>query len=458
MKKGIDISYHQGDVIFEEVKKSGVEFVILRSSYRTSTDKKFTDYVTGCKIAKLPIKGIYHFSYALNKEQAVDEAKLSVSLAKSVGLKPKDIIIFYDFEYDTVKKAAQKGVSLTKKECNEFTLAFCEEIERLGYKAGIYTNLDYYKNWYEKRVLSSFRVWLADYTDGPDFSCLVQQYSSTGSVPGIKGSVDLDYWYEETKNEKEDFKIKEDLGNMRKKAVYLFCSWVGKNEKDGSYKEIIDIYNSKKPYPRGARMQYYYPWCACTWSAVAIKLGLTQIMPIEISCGELIKKAKEMGIWVEDDSYVAQPGDGILYDWDDDGKGDNTGWPDHIGMIVSADKRSKKFKVVEGNKNDAVDYRIISFNGKNIRGFITPKYEEFEKIIGNVNNPEKSDGKKATVTATSLRVRESAPSGNTIGYLSKGKEVSLTGDTKKFSEENVWYEIFYNSGKGWCSGKYLNLI
>lgn len=458
MKRGIDISYHQGVVNFDEVKKSGVEFVILRSSYRKTLDKKFAEYVEGCKKVGLPVKGIYHFSYALNESDAINEAEFCVKAAKSAGLKPEDIIVFYDFEYDTVKKALQKGVTLTKKECNAFTEAFCQQVVKLGYQAGIYTNIDYYKNWYEKRVLSSYRVWLADYTNGPDFPCLVQQYSSTGKVSGIKTDVDLDYWFDEATNDKEDFKIKEDLRNMRKKAVELFCSWEGKNEKDGSFKEIIDIYNSTSPFPRGVKMKYDWSWCACTWSAVAKKLGLTDIMPVEISCGELIKKAKEMGVWVEDDSFVPQPADGILYDWDDEGKGDNTGWPDHVGMVVSVDKRSKKIKVIEGNKNDAVGYRTIPINGKGIRGFITPKYESSKAETPEVDVTI-CNQKQAVVTANSLRVRDAAPFGNVLGYLRKGEVVNLTGVCKDVGAGTCWYEIRYSAGTGtgWCSGKYLDL-
>lgn len=101
----------------------------------------------------------------------------------------------------------------------------------------------------------------------------------------------------------------------RAAVVNLVNSWLGKNESDGSYKSIIDIYNSfTGAFPRGTKMQYGWAWCACTWSALAIKLGYISIMPIEISCFYLIEAAKKMGIWVEDDAYVPSPGDAVLYD------------------------------------------------------------------------------------------------------------------------------------------------
>ena len=78
--------------------------------------------------------------------------------------------------------------------------------------------------------------------------------------------------------------------------VKLAQSWLGKKESDGSHKMIVDIYNTYKPLPRGTKMQYDWPWCACTVSALAIKLGYTDIVPIEMSCSKLIELAKKKGI------------------------------------------------------------------------------------------------------------------------------------------------------------------
>lgn len=161
----------------------------------------------------------------------------------------------------------------------------------------------------------------------------------------------------------------------RNEMVQLATSWLGKNEKDGSFKMIIDIYNGHNPKARGITMLYNWAWCACTWSALAIKLGYTDIIPIEISCGELIEAAKKMGCWNESDSYVPLPGDAVLYDWDDNGKGDNLGWPDHVGIVDYCNPDSGYFTVIEGNYSNSVKKRTVSINGKFIRGFITPKYD-----------------------------------------------------------------------------------
>lgn len=370
MKRGIDISKWQGDVDFKAVKNGGIDFVIIREGYRKQTDQRFFEYVKGAQEAELMILGVYHFMYSRSVEDARMEAQSAVESLQKAGLNSGEVIVFSDYEYDTVNDAKEGGVSLTKEDCNKHVQAFCSEIEKLGFKAGIYTNLDYYRHYYTAETLSKYPIWLADYTDGPDFDCIIQQYTSKGSVPGISGNVDMNYYY-------GDFKMGAQIKYSRQKVVDLSLSWVGKNERDGSYKEIIDIYNSfDGEFPRGVRMQYDWSWCACTWSALAVALGYTDIMPIEISCGKLIERAKEMDIWVEDDAYRPLPGDGILYDWGDNGIGDNQGWPDHVGTVIRVS--DKQITVVEGNKSDAVGMRTIDINGKYIRGFITPKYKDEE--------------------------------------------------------------------------------
>lgn len=176
--------------------------------------------------------------------------------------------------------------------------------------------------------------------------------------------------YKLTQYDKEEAK----MGFYRNDVVNLVNSWEGRNEADGTHKYIIDIYNSHLPHPRNTKMQYNWAWCACTWSALAVKLGYTDIMPIEISCYYIIEEAKKMGCWQENDAHIPGIGDGVLYDWDDNGFGDNTGNPDHIGTVIYVNKESGYMVVMEGNYSNAVKKRTIMINGRFIRGFICPKY------------------------------------------------------------------------------------
>lgn len=197
---------------------------------------------------------------------------------------------------------------------------------------------------------------------------------------------------------------KKEVGSMysRQKVVDLVCSWEGRNEAAGTHKAIIDIYNNGlNPRPRSYKVQYTDAWCATTWSALAVKLGYTHIMPVECSCYYLIEKAKSMGIWVESDSYVAKPADAILYDWQDSGSGDNKGVPDHVGTIIAV--KNGYYTVMEGNYSNAVKKRTISINGKFIRGFICPKYDD-DKVKEPAKTDKDTSGKKKSVEAIAREV------------------------------------------------------
>lgn len=226
------------------------------------------------------------------------------------------------------------------------------------------------------------------------------------------------------------------MAYSRQKVVDLANSWVGRKESDGSHKYIIDIYNSQKKFPRGTKMQYDWAWCAATWSALAVKLGYEKIMPIEISCYYIIEIAKKMGCWVETDSYVPKPGDAILYDWDDSGRGDNKNGADHIGTVVYVNKSSGYMVVTEGNYSNAVKKRTISINGRYIRGFITPKYTD-----NTVSKPVQESNKSVTTiareviagqwgTGTERREALEAKGYNYNEVQSKVNEI-LNADTKK---------------------------
>ena len=156
------------------------------------------------------------------------------------------------------------------------------------------------------------------------------------------------------------------------KVVEQARAWIGKNEHDGTHKEIIDIYNAHKPLARGYKVKYTDSWCATFVSAVAIKLGYTAIIPTECSCGKMITLLQNAGIWVENDAHTPSSGAIIFYDWDDSGKGDNTGWSDHVGIVEKVEGAT--IIVIEGNLNNRVDRREIAVNSRYIRGYGVPKY------------------------------------------------------------------------------------
>lgn len=164
------------------------------------------------------------------------------------------------------------------------------------------------------------------------------------------------------------------MAKYAKKVVAQAQAWLGKNEADGSHKEIIDIYNSHKPLARGYKVNWKTdPWCAVFVSAVAVKLGYTDIIPTECSCSKMIELLKGIGAFVEDDAYVPKAGDILFYDWDDKGTGENKNNPDHVGIVENV--VGDTINVIEGNYDDSVKRRSIRVNGKHIRGFGVPKYD-----------------------------------------------------------------------------------
>jgi len=159
---------------------------------------------------------------------------------------------------------------------------------------------------------------------------------------------------------------------LRNQIVEIMEDWVGLKESNGSFKPIIDLYNSHKPLARGYKVKYTDHWCATTVSAAFIKAGLTDIAPTECSCAKMIELYKNIGRWQEKDSYSPAPGDIIMYDWDDDGKGDNTGHPEHVGIVSKV--LGKTITVIEGNKSESVAKRTMKVDGRYIRGYCLPDY------------------------------------------------------------------------------------
>jgi peptidoglycan hydrolase-like protein with peptidoglycan-binding domain len=160
----------------------------------------------------------------------------------------------------------------------------------------------------------------------------------------------------------------------RSEIVKQAQEWVGLNESDGSHKKIIDIYNAITPLPVGYKLKYTDAWCAGTVSAAAQVCNATDIIPTECSCPRMITKAQGMGIWVENDAHIPEPGDIVMYDWDDSGNGDNKGGADHVGIVEKVVDNT--MAVIEGNYSNSVKRRYLQVNGKYIRGYIVPKYDD----------------------------------------------------------------------------------
>lgn len=215
-KIGIDISEWQADINFKKAVESGVEFVLIRSSYGwkndSQKDKCFEANIKGFGKLKIPC-GIYHYSYASNTEEAILEARFCL---KCLGDIKPELPVYYDMEEEFQAK-------LGKKVCTEMAEAFCNEIQKNGLKAGVYANANWFTNYLDYKELSkSYSIWLAQWADAPQMESSVWQYTSKGKIAGINGDVDMNYMFV---NEKDDV-IKEepkapDSVQLKKAKLYV---------------------------------------------------------------------------------------------------------------------------------------------------------------------------------------------------------------------------------------------
>ena len=160
---------------------------------------------------------------------------------------------------------------------------------------------------------------------------------------------------------------------QRQEIVITARKWLGTQEGSAQHTEIVQIYNSHEPLAQGYVLKTTDNWCAAFGSAVAIECGLTDIIPTECGCERQIVLWKKLDRWQEDDNHMPFPGDYIYYAWDEKRDlNDCTGWADHVGIVVGTS--GPFIKVIEGNKDDSVSYRIIWRGDYRIRGFGLPDY------------------------------------------------------------------------------------
>ena len=199
-KKGIDISHHQGDIDFNSLK-GNIDFAMVRTSYGSFyEDKKYKQNIKGLERINVPY-GFYHFSYATSVESAKKEAEGFINIIKKYN-PTYPIVIDIEWSNRTENVKSDTLISITD--------TICSMIEKAGYYAMIYANLDYFNNKLNDSRLDKYDKWLAEWKSNPTYkkSFGIWQYSSKGQIPGIKGNVDLNISYKDypsiIKSEKTD--------------------------------------------------------------------------------------------------------------------------------------------------------------------------------------------------------------------------------------------------------------
>ena len=195
-KNGIDVSSHQGNIDWASVKAAGINFAIIRVGYRGSQtgalveDSCFKKNIQGATANGINV-GVYFFTQATTEAEAVEEASMALTLCSGYNL---SYPIFVDTENGS---GAARANGLDKGSRTACVAAFCKTIANGGRKAGVYASKSWYNNKIDASAFSNYFIWVAQYNTTCNYKGKYNmwQYSSKGSVPGIKGNVDVNIAY-----------------------------------------------------------------------------------------------------------------------------------------------------------------------------------------------------------------------------------------------------------------------
>ena len=195
--KGIDVSSYSGDIDWEKVANSGVEFAMIRLGGRgygdsgtLYTDEKARRNIDEARASGIKVGG-YFFSQATSEDEAIEEAEYALGIAGDDKL---DLPIAYDFEH--IKDDVARTDNVTDEDIPRFATAFGQVMLENGYEPMIYGEVEEFGTIYKE---SNTLRWIAEYDDTPeiDDSVKIWQYSKNGTVDGISGSVDLNIMFME---------------------------------------------------------------------------------------------------------------------------------------------------------------------------------------------------------------------------------------------------------------------
>ena len=198
---GIDVSQFQGKIDWKAVADSGVDFAYIRVGLRgwgeegkLLADTRFQENLTGAHENGILV-GAYIYSQATTPEEAAEEAQYLVSLVQGYQI---DLPLAFDQEFAELGGSyvgRLYGAQLSRQAMTDVCTVFCGEVERLGYEAVVYSNPYTLSNFLYADQID--RLWLANHVEETAYQGSYEfwQCSAVGSVPGITGDVDLDFWF-----------------------------------------------------------------------------------------------------------------------------------------------------------------------------------------------------------------------------------------------------------------------
>lgn len=190
VKRGIDVSAHNGVIDWKKVKDDGVEFAILRAGFGrelSQKDARFEENYSGAKASGIPV-GAYWYSYAMDEDEARLEADVFMEVIKN---KQFEYPVYFDIE-------ESKQLSLGKEKVSAIITAFLERVEQNHYWVGLYMSASPLTDFTTDELKGRFAVWVANVgVSKPSYNGAygMWQYSWKGNIDGVKGDVDEDYCY-----------------------------------------------------------------------------------------------------------------------------------------------------------------------------------------------------------------------------------------------------------------------
>lgn len=190
---GIDVSTYQGYINWPVVASQGIDFAFIRLGYRgygtgkMVDDDNFRTNLVGASNAGIST-GVYFYSQATNYNEGVEEANYVLERIAGYGV---TYPIVFDTEDAMQDEGRTEGISVQDR--TDAAKGFCETIANAGYRPMIYSNRNWLVMDLDISQLKEYDIWLAHYTDQPDFPYEfdIWQYSAEGKLDGISQPVDL---------------------------------------------------------------------------------------------------------------------------------------------------------------------------------------------------------------------------------------------------------------------------
>lgn len=476
MKKGIDVSYANRSIDWSKVKKSGIEFAILRSTFGSESesqiDSQYFQNATGCVKNNIPF-ATYHFAYFVNEKTAKDEANFAIKKANEYKNYVKFIVL--DVEEDSVRYAKNMGYNPDWTACS---IAFMERIKSAGYTPVLYSNYNWLKNVFNYNKIKKYKLWYsAPDAKSPAYTCAIWQYSWKGKVNGINGDVDMNYLYDDSlfnlKNaiaEETSTKTSNTVVDDKTKFLDTARSYIGKN---GAY-----VCKTKLGF------NYIVDWCAYAVSAIMKDCGFIgkyQGGIYSYASDNARNDNGKYGTWFLKGSKTPQAGDLIMFKYASFTNPIDKYSASHIGIVENVNGNT--ITTLEGNVdgNNANWAETSSFKRKkrylsssDVYSFFRPNWEKTTTSTSasatnsaktNKTNTQVTELGSATTVNYSVKVtsndgvniRAGASTTKTIlGAVPYNTTLKVTKQTS--GGGYTWGLITYNGIIGWIALQYTKKI